>query len=344
MQPIRAMWMACVIGAVLSAGLAGQDRAPAARGEVVTEMSKAIWYVFQCKNGDYWFGSDDSGVYRYDGKTLVHFTMKDGLCSHRIRGVQEDAAGNVYFTTYEGISKFDGRAFTTLKASAEVSPEGWKKQPGDLWFVGPPDAGVVFRYDGATLHRLAFPRTRLGDEHFVRMPRDTFPNAKYNPYDVYCILRDSRGDLWFGTTCVGVCRYDGKSFTWLTDSKLTEAPVRSIFEDSKGNFWFSYSGHASFEGTRPVRDFGRLLPGKEGRIIPAMSIVEAADGKLWLAELGTGAISYDGKLLVPYPIQDGLTKVRVFSITKDNHGTLWLGTLNGGAYKFNGRAFEPFRP
>jgi len=37
-----------------------------------------------------------------------------------------------------------------------------------------------------------------------------------------------------------VCRFDGKSFDWLTDKILTAAPVRSIFEDKKGNYWFTY--------------------------------------------------------------------------------------------------------
>jgi hypothetical protein len=71
------------------------------------------------------------------------------LISNRIRGIQEDKSGNVFFTTYEGMSKFDGKAFTTLSGSASSSPMDWKKQPDDLWFVGAPDTGVVYRYDGS---------------------------------------------------------------------------------------------------------------------------------------------------------------------------------------------------
>ena len=89
--------------------------------ELVSELDQAIFYVFQARDNTYWFGSNDRGVYRYNGKTLVNFTMKDGLVSHRIRGIQEDRSGNIYFTTYEGISKFDGQAFTTLSVSASSS-------------------------------------------------------------------------------------------------------------------------------------------------------------------------------------------------------------------------------
>ncbi len=341
---------------LLSACAAGQDRkrvekaddkdpkATPAKGEVVTGLGKGVMYVFQAKGGDYWFGSNDRGVYRYDGKALVNFSTKDGLASNRIRGIQEDKAGAVYVTTYEGISQFDGKAFTTLTAPDKTDPKGWRLHANDLWFVGPPDAGVVFRYDGKEMHRLGFPKTKLGDEHFEKMPREKFPNAIYSPYDVYCIVKDSKGHLWFGTTCVGVCRYDGQSFDWLTDSTLVEAPVRSILEDTKGHFWITYTGHAPFDGFRAVTDFGKLRKGAEGSIVGGMSVLEDGDGKLWVAALRDGVNKYDGKQKTNFPIKDGDTAVDVFAVYKDNRGDIWLGTNNGGAYRYNGKAFEKWRP
>jgi hypothetical protein len=149
--------IALCLMAALSTYVAGQDKGPPAKGEIVSELDKAVFYVFQAKNNDYWFGSNDRGVYRYNGKTLISFTMKDGLRSNQIRGIQEDKAGNIYFTTYEGISRFDGQIFTTLSVSANSAATDWKLQPDDLWFVGAPDAGAVYRYDGQSLHRLEFP-------------------------------------------------------------------------------------------------------------------------------------------------------------------------------------------
>lgn len=316
-------------------------RPAAARGEIAAELDSAIFYVFQARNQDYWFGSNDLGVYRFDGKTLVHFTADDGLVSNRIRGIQEDRAGNVYFTTYEGISRFDGNAFSTLNAAAGFGE--WKTGPDDLWFVGPPDAGVVFRYDGQTLHRLQFPATERGDEHFRKMPRPEFPNAIYSPYDIYCILKDRRGSLWFGSTCLGVCRFNGKDFHWFADRTLVEAPVRSILEDDQGNFWFTYTGHAPFDGFRPVDDFARLQEGSKGTIVSGMSVIEDEQGRLWTAALAAGVFRYDGDQRTRYPIRENDTPITVFAVYRDNQGTVWLGTHNGGAYRFNGTTFEKFR-
>lgn len=339
-----------------SACNAGQDKGPTADrpakdpkaaiaiGETVTELSKAIFYVLQDKNSHYWFGSDGQGVYRYDGKTITRFTTRDGLCSDQIRGVQEDKAGNIYFTTYKGISKFDGQSFTTLSVSKDSATTDWKKQKDDLWFVGAQDDGVVYRYDGKALHRLKFPNTKLGDEHFEKMPRSNFPNAIYSPYDVYYILKDRKGDLWFSTSSVGVCRYDGNAFDWLTDKGLTGAPVRCILEDKKGNFWITSSGPGRPDGSRAIPGIGKLQKGTEGTLLECMSIAEDNDGKIWTASFGGVATKYDGKEQVQYPIKDGERTITLFSITKDKQGVLWLGTHNGGAYRFNGKTFEKFKP
>jgi ligand-binding sensor domain-containing protein len=201
---------------------AGQDKTPStkladqkptvAKGEVVSVMAKYLGHVFQAKDGRYWFSSRTEGAFRYDGKTITRFTSKDGLPGDDIGGIQEDKSGNLYFSTGKGISKFDGRSFTTLELKAAGE---WKIQPDDLWFAGGQDSGVVYRYDGKSLHRLAFPKTKAGDD--ATLPRDKFPNAKYSPYDVYTIFKDSKGHLWFGTAVLGTCRYDGKSFTWIPE-------------------------------------------------------------------------------------------------------------------------------
>jgi len=83
-------------------------KAPLAQGEIVSNLGSGVMYVFQAANSDYWFDTNDRGVYRYDGKLVVNFTTNVKLCNNRIRGIQEDKSGNIYFTVYEGINEFDG--------------------------------------------------------------------------------------------------------------------------------------------------------------------------------------------------------------------------------------------
>ena len=82
-------------------------------GKIVPELDPKATLIYQDSNNNYCFGSKDKGIYKYDGKTLVLFTSKDGLCAHRVLGIQEDKKGNIYFDTSEGVCKFDGQQFTT---------------------------------------------------------------------------------------------------------------------------------------------------------------------------------------------------------------------------------------
>ena len=339
--------------------MAGNDRgAFVAKGEVVTKLDDAIWHVFQASNSDYWFGSRDQGVYRYDGKSLVRFTIRDGLCDNNLGlgGIQEDKSGNIYFNTAKGISRFDGKSFATLQVASRSSSGNseWKLQPNDLWFQGAQDTGEIYRYDGKLLHRLEFPKTKDGDEHYRQMPRDKFPNAKFSPYDVYSILRDSQGNVWFGTSMLGVCRFDGKSFAWLPESELRNGSfgTRSIVEDKEGHFWFCNTLHRyavdlnasagpKFNRVDGIRDAND--PSKE-LIRGIMSSTLDSTDALWMATYQDGVWRYDGESVTRFPVEDGDKEVNTFSIYRDRHGTLWLGTQEAGAYKFNGKTFEKFRP
>ena len=325
------------------------------KGETVKELADSILVIFQDRNTIYWFGSNGKGVYRYDGKSIAHFTGNDGLCGNKIEQILEDKSGNIFFNTPAGISKFDGQSFSTLSiAKSYPAGEGWKREPDDLWFKGAQDSGVVYRYDGQLLHRLQFPKTKAGEEHLSKFPRSQFPAMKFNPYDVYTIYRDSKGSIWFGTNIQGICRYDGKSFSWMYEKHLTDIEgggsfgIRSILEDKKGKFWFCntrYRYTIAPEGRDDLITYTKEKGIDKDDLIYYMSITEDAKGVVWMVTYGDGVWRYDPgeEKLTHYPIKDGDKTVTLFSIYKDRQGDLWLGTHNDGAYKFNGKTFEKFR-
>ena len=104
------------------------------KGDTVTELGNSIMVVYQDKKNIYWFGSWETGVYKYDGKTLINYTTKHGLPNNRIDEIKEDKSGNIYFTSCHPTStivKFDGNTFTTLSA---IPSNNWKLEPTDMWF------------------------------------------------------------------------------------------------------------------------------------------------------------------------------------------------------------------
>lgn len=299
--------------------------------------------IHQDKQNVYWFGSWETGLYRYDGKTLRNLNSQHGLPSNKIHEIKEDTLGNLYFASFydnPSITKFNGNRFEKL---IPVADDHWELNPADLWFRHTfENNNIVYRYDGLRLHELRLPQP---------------PNLP-NPFGIYSIYKDSKGNIWFGTNPVGVCRYDGKSFEWITEEDVTEFRdegangVRSIAEDQNGDFWFNtefrygiydsatlnsdqfYTRHKSIGGLdgKPDSDLDEYL-----------SVVCDDDQNLWFVTYRDGVWKYDGTKIRHYVVEDQSKAITLFSIYKDNNGELWLGTHENGAYKFNGSSFEKFR-
>ena len=326
-----------------------------AKGNIVNKLGDQLWYVFQDKHNNYWFASNGEGVFRFDGKTIVNFTTKDGLDNDTIRQIQEDKFGNIYFSTFSGINKFDGQKMTTLQP---IKSKEWKLEENDMWFyiLGKRGEHGPYRYDGTNLYNLEFPKHFLHDEITERGI-----NSFFSPYEIYCIYKDRKGAMWFGTSVFGACRFDGQSIKWMYEYDLTIVPrggtfgIRSIFEDKEGSFWICNTWHRyifDFDKTtksdklqyKKANGIGnaKIFGGDE--YIYYSHIVEDNNGNIWLTTWSQGVFKYDGKTITNYAVKDDKKDVNLISMYKDNRGDLWLGTPENGVFKFNGNTFERFKP
>ena len=294
-------------------------------------------------------------MFRYDGQELIHFTKEDGLLSNGIRGIQEDAMGNIFFETASGINVFDGESIKSLKIKGNDPSSGiWQLKPNDLWFSAGYGKNGAYRYDGKRLHYLEFPKSPREDSFTSK-----YPNASHSPYGIYSIYKDQKGHLWFGTSDLGIFRFDGETISYLYEKQLTETPnggafgIRAIAEDKDGFFWICNSNYKyrilqerilsnDLVKMRYERQVG--LKSKESETQYFLSIVADDNENLWMLTYDNGIWKNDGNELIHYPVMDGNKALKLLSIYKDNQGVLWLGTQNSGVYRFNGKSFEKFVP
>jgi diguanylate cyclase (GGDEF)-like protein len=131
--------------------------------------------------------------------------------------------------------------------------------------------------------------------------------------EIYSILQDHHGFLWFGTAENGLMKYDGKKIT--------------VFENDSGN---STS----------------LSHNNAGNIILEQS------GAIWVGTWGGGANRYDPKTNIFQHFKNdpsnntSLSSNRVQSMHQDVQGTLWFGTYADGLNRLSkdGGVFERFQP
>lgn len=316
-----------------------------------------VLVIFHAENGDYWFGSNGQGAYRYDGSELVRYTDQDGLCSNHVVSIQEDRHGSIYLDTLEGISQFDGSAFKTLTLSElDSGDDGWVLSGDDLWFRGRWDENGPYRFDGESLYHLKLPRHPLD----ASSETDSSDRA-FSPYGIYTIHRDDQGNLWFGTSNYGACVFDGENVQWILEDELTEldagpAPgVRSIQTDRDGHFWFSNdlfhrykfaSGDALIEGKDVNYERFESIPESARGDWPpfGMSIAARDNGEVWIATYDAGVWIYDGENVTHVPVRIEGKAVRLFSIYVDRNNKLWLGSHDSGVLVFDGESFRRFAP
>ncbi|NUN68249.1 MAG: hypothetical protein HUU02_00890 [Bacteroidetes bacterium] len=169
----------------------------------------AVYSVLKDKSGNIWFGTEQRGVLRYDGRSFRWFREK-GLSDGAVRTIFQDRSGVLWFgNNAEGLFRYDG---TTLRNITEEqglgNPEfkkGLKGKEGTLarvWTITEDRAGTL--WVGTIDAGLWSYRNGVFTNYTMK---DGLPaNA------VQSLTLDPDGRLWIGTGN-GICIYDGKKFS-----------------------------------------------------------------------------------------------------------------------------------
>lgn len=166
---------------------------------------------------------------------------------------------------------------------------------------------------------------------------------------VRCVFEDSKGNLWFGTDNLGVCKYDRKKMVYYNmKNGLSGNKVRSIIEDKMGNIWIATNyGISVFDGyvfTRYTTKNG--LPSDEVWSLCIDQSSSAGKGTIWCGtDMGVCKFQPSSTTqtvqFVPFELPAGDLKKYpkaypapklIYSIFQDTKGILWFGTNGAGLF------------
>jgi ligand-binding sensor domain-containing protein len=165
------------------------------------------------KDGRLLVGCGSSTVMAADGGIMVYKPAASGVLFEQFAGAEgkkvsavsalhQDITGNIWIGGFKGLYLFDGRQLTP-QLDTFLTYYFTEDGTGNVWFTqSSPPGGfhpstpnqILYRYDGAAF---------------------TSVLEKYAPKDfqIFGKIVDHRGDLYLGTMH-GICRYDGKTFTY----------------------------------------------------------------------------------------------------------------------------------
>ncbi len=109
-DPAGVLWFATLKGL---AALEGGRLFPYGSREGL--KGKKIWCLAAARDGSLWLGYQEArGVTRITRGEVRHFTTKDGLCDDRVWSIVEGPDGVLWFATEKGLSRFDGRRWSSF--------------------------------------------------------------------------------------------------------------------------------------------------------------------------------------------------------------------------------------
>lgn len=294
----------------------------------------SILCIYTDSKGGFWYSTADGELIWEMGNERREFQPGDGLPKGGIRSVREDQSGKLLAASFQGVSRFEDGKFTLLKTIRGP----WNVVPGDLWFPG---GDSIFRWDGNNLYSLLLPKSPLEAAFYERYP------GGYNPYDNYDVCKDSRGRIWIGTSNLGVCRFDGENFRWISGNGLDESAVRIVMEDRDGQMWFGNSGEGFYRyesgkliNYRSLKGIGNAPGAAPNRRISYMAAAQDSAGDLWIATYEAGIWRYDGEEAQHYEVTLDGRQITFYTLTIDRNGTLWLGSHEAGVLRWDGEGFE----
>jgi len=277
-------------------------------------------------------------------------TIEDGLPEGRVWGITQDNKGFMWFTTWEGVTRYDGFEFIVYKEENNNpnSPGGTAFWPiitdsqGMIW-VGSHAGGGLSRYDPLS-------------EQWTRFQHDPSDPESLSSNNIYAIFEDSAGNLWIGTETGGLNLYKGQTPEGRHRFKryqpnpndpnsLSALIAASIYEDRSGTLWIGTYGGGLNKFNRQNGTFTHFQNDPNDPTSLGYNhiyqIFEDRYGILWVGTYGGGLDSFNPKteIFTHYNIinsgLNNLSAVTITGIAEDKAGELWIATFDGGLKHYN---------
>jgi ligand-binding sensor domain-containing protein len=300
--------------------------------------------LLRAHDGSLWIGTRSRVAHREaNSPTIQWFGEPEGFLKGDMQTLAEDGSGDLW-------AGYDGAGAIRVSSNGFLTFDDRDGLP--LAQI----TSLTVTRDGAplvtTLARPGLAVYRLVQDHFQRhdLGNGLSNNASLFP-DVWLpwhqvIAEDSRGAWWTGSAH-GLLRFLPPAYrqnsTYGTAQGLPAQNVAHVFEDSRGNIWFStlplvaypppgqHSGLGVWERTTgSIRTFTEAdgLPPLNSVVI--LYIAEDHGGHIWIGLYRTGVARLrDGRFQVFTP-SDGIPTGGIRYIYEDRQHRLWLGSGRGG--------------
>ena len=208
--------------------------------------------VHAAPKGDLWIGTRNYGVFHYNGQEWISYGLEDGLADDSIQDILQTADRSVWVATPKGISRFDGRTWSTRALPLNPPGQNWtmlrQSRDGALWINRGSQSWFARAYPGSFA-----PEGTTGTLRTIRYK----PDVEQPPETAITTSLDRVSQpgnttlAWQGTDLWNRTLDEELHYSWRLDRGRW-----SPFSTQKSHLFFSLpSGDHTFEVKARDRDF-----------------------------------------------------------------------------------------
>ncbi len=177
--------------------------------------------------------------------------------------------------------------------------------------------------------------------------------------EIYSIIQDQQGLLWFGTAENGVMRYDGRKVTLfefdsMNSNGLSHNDAGNLMLDRNGNMWVGTWGGGANIYNPKTGQFESFLHSKDNKTSISSNRIQSLfhdqENKIWLGSYNQGLNLYLGnnrfkKFKADKNERSSLSHNRIWDIEEKDKNTLWIATSFGlNLFNKSNNTFSHFLP
>jgi ligand-binding sensor domain-containing protein/uncharacterized protein YoxC len=292
--------------------------------------------VFEDSNGRVWVGTDGGGLnlFNKEDGTFRHFTVEShGFTTNVITAISEDGKGNLLLGTWGGGFMVFNPDTGYLRSFLNDGYTGVDDVIlNHVWNFEQDKTGIIWLGILGSPHAYYFdPETQE-----ISTYEELTGNRNVIEAQIMTSMKDSNGDIWFGTEGGGVYQYvvDQQEMVVYKSKPdgLASDVVFTIHEDSDGNIWMGTlsSGISIYD---PDGNSFNTINKESG--LPSngiMGILEDDGGNFWISTTN-GVCKYNPveEEYTNFTEKDGLQgrEFKYNSSLRDSEGYFYFGGFNG---------------
>ncbi|KAF0152763.1 MAG: signal transduction histidine kinase LytS [Ignavibacteria bacterium] len=291
--------------------------------------------------------------------SYYHYKSTDGLASATVFEIIQDKEGFIWLATQSGVSRFDGKRFTTYTVEDGLNSNmitsltlGIK---GEIFFATY-EKGINILKNGHIKSYYDHTKGKLDHITFlINVPSANNNKLLANTRGSYINALEKNNTGKLVNKVVYLEQFILNKIDTLTDGRIIALTKKGLFEikndaarkiNIEGNPSIeSYSLANSSDGSFYIGSKGNIYSIKNNKVIytykvnvggnnEVSNLLKDKKGNLWFSVMNKGffKIPYDSKEIINIGKKMNLQTTNVNHLFEDKEGNIWLGTYGKGAY------------